>query len=92
MRAHTLQKHLARVENNKNDGFYDSRNNDNNDGLYYIHPLEETPQHERGELHLKHAYSHTDQLNRALRHHAVQCQHTPITLQSLAIQNKLLPL
>ena len=92
MRAHTLQKHLARVENNKNDGFSDTRNNDNNDGLYYIYPLEETPQHERGGLHLKDAYSHTDQLNRALRHHAVQCQHAPIILQSLAIQTQLLPL
>ena len=34
----------------------------------------------------------TYQLNCALRHHAVQCQHTTIILQTLAIQNQLLPL
>ena len=60
--------------------------------MFNIQPLEETPPQERGQLHLKDAYSHTDQLNRALRHHAVQCQHAPIILQSLAIQNQLLPL
>ena len=60
--------------------------------MFNVHPLEKTPPHERGGLHLKDAYSHTDQLNRALRHHAVQCQHAPIILQALAIQNQMLSL
>ena len=60
--------------------------------MFNVHPLEETPPHERDQLHLKDAYSHTDQLNRALHQHAVQCQHAPIILQALAIQNQLLPL
>ena len=77
--ARTLQKHLARVANNKNDGFSNTHNNDNKND-FFVHLPEETPAHQRYELHLKYAYSHTDQLNCALRHHAVQCQHAPIIL------------
>ena len=38
------------------------------------------------------AHAHTDQVDCTLCHHTMQCQHTPIILQWLAIQQKLLPL